>query len=248
MKNFRNLECMIIFSAAIFLCAGCVSAAEKAGRVLDGSAFQEKRIARYRAEKKKGSEINIEIEIIKNRGGEQSVIIILKDFPMMKIRGSMPDENAEFNLITLEYLAGSEHGWNEYTLDLSGTGSLLFNDDAFFFINEDIEPLQISSGRIRRYNTFLTGSYALSALCSRRERILLIVEWMNSIEDAPSGQTIKEFRKYWKPLLFQNEQILVQNPSLLRDWEEALSWIYLEYEFENIKETLSRQIILKRKK
>jgi len=71
---------------------------------------------------------------------------------------------------------------------------------------------------------------------------------MNTIEDAPNGQTIKEFRKYWKPLLFQKEQILIQNPSLLRDWEEALSWIYMEYELENIIEILSNQIILQRKR
>jgi len=248
MKNISKLKCMIILATVLFICAGCVSLAEKAGRVLDGSAFKEKRIARYRAEKKKGSAINAEIKIVQNKAGEQSVIITLNDFPMIKIRGSMPDENAEFDLTSLEYLAGSEHGWNEYTLDLSGTGTLIFDDGAFLSINRDFEPLQISSGRIRRFNTFITGSEALSALRNRRERILSIVEWMNTIKDAPSGQTIKEFKKYWKPLLFQKEQIPIQNSSLLRDWEEALPWIFIEYEMENIKEILSNQIILQRKR
>jgi hypothetical protein len=33
--------------------------------------------------------------------------------------------------------------------------------------------------------------------------------------------------------------------TMLRDWEETLSWIYLEYEWENIMEMLSREINLK---
>ena len=146
--------------------------------------------------------------------------------------------------------------------------------------------MQISSGRIRRFNTFITSGDALSALRNRNERILSIVEWMNTIKDAPNGQTIKDFKKYWKLLLFPEivcnkqrtvdwfqendrfalvediywntgytervfpeELIPIRNSGmLLRDWEEALSWIYMEYELENIIEILSNQIILQRKR
>jgi hypothetical protein len=31
---------------------------------------------------------------------------------------------------------------------------------------------------------------------------------------------------------------------MLRDWEETLSWIYLSYEWEKIKDILSRKIVL----
>jgi len=275
---------MITFAIALVLCAGCVSVAEKAGRILDGSAFREKRIARYRAEKKKGSAVNIEITIVQNKTGGQSVIIILNEFPMMKIRSSMPDDNGKMYLTSLEYLAGSEHGWNEYTLDLSGEGTLLLGDKAVFSI-EDIEPVQISAGRIRRFNTFIIGADALSALRNRRERIFSIVEWMTSTEDAPYGQTIKNFEKYWNPLLFPEIVCKKKRPAdwfqesdrfafvediywntsytervfpeelkpirdsgtLLRDWEEALSWIYMEYEWENIKKILSDQITLQKR-
>jgi hypothetical protein len=35
--------------------------------------------------------------------------------------------------------------------------------------------------------------------------------------------------------------------TMLRDWEEALDWIYLEYEWENIMELLSKEIVFTRK-
>jgi len=105
---------------------------------------------------------------------------------------------------------------------------------------------------------------------------------MSSTDNAPKGQKIDDFEKYWKPVLFpemvskrkrpagwlqegdvflRSEDIRwntgytervfseelrpVRNSgTLLRDWEEALSWIYLEYEWESIKERLSRLNIL----
>jgi len=49
--------------------------------------------------------------------------------------------------------------------------------------------------------------------------------------------------------VFPEELIPIRNSGmLLRDWEEALSWIYMEYELENIIEILSNQIILQRKR
>ena len=47
--------------------------------------------------------------------------------------------------------------------------------------------------------------------------------------------------------VFPQELIEVRNSgTLFRDWEEALGWIYMEYEWENIMELLSEQIILLR--
>jgi len=47
--------------------------------------------------------------------------------------------------------------------------------------------------------------------------------------------------------VFPEELWNVRNSgTLLRDWEEALSWIYLEYKWDNIKEILSREITLKK--
>jgi hypothetical protein len=205
---------------------------------------------------------------------------------MMKLRGTSPNENGEFFLTSLEYLGGNVHGWNEYTMDMSGEGELLLAETAVLFIDREIEPVQISAGRIHRYDTRIVGGDALASLRNRRERIVSTVEWMASMEDAPGGQSIGNFEKYWKPLLFPEmvskktrpdgwsqegdlflsaediswnvsytervcpeELRQIRNSgTLLRDWEEALSWIYLEYEWENIKEMLSRRITLQQKK
>jgi hypothetical protein len=144
--------------------------------------------------------------------------------------------------------------------------------------------VQISSGRIRRYDTLITGGDALTNLRNRRERITAVVEWMASLNNLQE-QSLDEFDRYRKPLLFpemtakkqrpkdwrQEDDVLVRaegilwntsytervfpeelwnvrnSGTMLRDWEEALEWIYFEYEWEKIKELLSHQIILQNK-
>jgi len=279
MKSTRDFKILTACAAALFLCAGCVSVMEKAGRVLDGSAFTEKKIVRYRG-------ADMEITLVQNKAAERSVIISLDDYPMMKLRGSEPDENGVFFLTSLEYLSGNVHGWNEYTLDMSAEGALLMDDTASFSIQGEIEPVQISAGRIQRYDTRLVGSEALTGLRNRRERIAAVTSWMATIDGAPKGLSIDGFEKHWKPFLFPEmvskkkrpldwqiegdvftrgedirwnsgytervfpeELIPVRNSgTLLRDWEEALSWIYLDYEWKSVEEALSRQTILQKVK
>ncbi|MDR0301776.1 MAG: hypothetical protein LBI04_05610 [Treponema sp.] len=254
---------------------------EKAGRTLDGSASAEKKVTVYRASKKNGADEDIEVTVIKNKAGVQSVLISLNNFPMMRLCGSMPDENGEFFLTSLDYLSGSVHGWNEYSMKILGGGALSLGETCVLEINNEIENIQISSGRIHRYDTRINGAEALTSLRNRNERISATAEWMLSL-DAPKGQTIEEFEIFWKPILlpetvsknqrpygwlqegdefvkaedirwntgytertFSEELYPVRNSgTMLRDWEESLSWIYLNYEWENIKEILSHQIIL----
>jgi hypothetical protein len=267
---------------ALIFC-GCTSLIDKAGRAADGSAFSEKKTARYRAVKKEGAAADIEITEVQDKAGQRSVIIQLNDYPMMKLRGSYPDEKGEFYLTALEYLGGSAHGWNEYTMDMAGTGSLTLGETAVLTIDDEIEQVQISGGRIQRFDTRIVGSEALTNLRNRRERVAATVEWMASL-NGPKGQSLENFDQYYKPLLFpemakrkhrpkgwlQEGDVRVKaedirwntgytdrvfpeelknvrnSGTLFRDWEDALSWIYLEYEWENIKELLSRQIILQR--
>jgi hypothetical protein len=268
----------------IILFAGCVSVAEKTGRVLDGSAKKKKRTALYRAEKKEGSAADIDIMLVQNKTGENSIIIVLHAFPMMKLRGSYPDENGEFYLTSLEYLSGNVNGWNEYTLDLSGKGVLSLGNNAVLSINEEIEPLQISAGRIRRHDTRIAGTDALTSLNNRRERILALAEWLNTPENNTPQPSLKDFETYWKPVLFpeivsKNKQPALwrqegdqwieaedirwntsytervfsdelkpirNSGTLLRDWEEALAWIYIECEWSQITELLSQEISLRK--
>ena len=299
MKSCQLLK--FALCAPLLLFSGCLSVIEKTGQFIDGSMFAEKRVALYRTFKNDVNQAEMEISVVEKKGGAakadtdiengassaQSIIITISKFPMIKFRGSYPDETGSFYLTSLEYLAGSTHGWNEFTLDLLGTGSLFLEKSAYytstFQITEEIEPVQITAGRIQRYDTRLTGAEALAGLRNRRERVAALVEWMNAL-DAPKGQSIDDFEDHWKPILFPEMVSKKKRPAdwqregdifiraedirwntsytervfsevlwpvrnsgtLLRDWEEALSWIYLEYEWENITELLSRQTVFKK--
>jgi len=269
---------LILAFSVLILYSSCLSVMEKAGRFADGSS--EKTIARYADTGK-----TMEVTRVKNKGGQQSILINLSQYPYMKIRASLPDSDNEINLISLEYLSGCANGWNEYTLDIAGSGTLVLNDPASISIKSDIEPVQISCGRIQRHDTRITGGEALTNLRNRRERILSLAEWMSSRADAPKDLYIEAFEKYWKPVLFPevtskklrpvnwaqegdvyvtaddikwntsyterefDEQLaLVRNSgTLLRDWEDALSWIYMEYNWEKIKSQLSGETNLNKR-
>lgn len=278
----------VFFAVAVSVaCAGCVSLVEKTGQALDGTAFAEKNTAVYRAAKKEGAAADMEIRAVRNKAGEHSVIITLGEFPVMKLRGSMPDPAGGFYLTSLDYLGGSVSGWNEYRLEISGSGKLILGEStASLSIAELIEAVQISGGKIHRYDTRITGSDALANLRNRRDRILALVEWMQEREDVPAEPDRKTFEQYWKPVLFPEmvskkkrpagweqegdlrvkaedihwntgytgrlfpEQLsAVRNSgTLLRDWEEALEWIYLEHEWERIAALLSGEIALHKTK
>ncbi|MDR0322002.1 MAG: hypothetical protein LBI28_10900 [Treponema sp.] len=281
MKNIRFLYYLTLFILTLLL-YGCVSMMEGTGRFLDGSALAEKTISIYRASKKDGVSANIQVSIVENKNAQRSLVINVNDFPMMKLRGTLPDDDGIFLFTSLDYLAGSLQGWNEYSLEVFGTGRFSLPetpaDSAKLEIVEEIEFVQITAARIHRYDTRITGNDALTALRNRHERILALTRWMIS-QDAPRGQTIKEFEKYWKPIffpemvtgrsrpsnwrlpgdqfqtadsirwntsyterVFSEELVPVRDSAtLLRDWEEALSWIYLEYEWEDIIEMFLRQ-------
>jgi hypothetical protein len=269
-------------SLCVMLLCGCVSLMEKTGQVLDGSAFAEKTVFVYRTPKRaaRNSGETIEVRETRSKDGEWSLCVILKKFPMMQLRGSAPDAKGNFQLTSLDYLGSSIAGWNEYSLEILGAGTLMPEEDAISFtIPESPEAIQISRGRIHRYDTRLTGEEALTSLRNRRERILSLTEWMGSQENAPRGLDLKSFEKYWKPILlpemtgggkrpagwkqkgdqwvmaedirwntgytgrvFPEELWAVRNSgTLLRDWEEASGWIYLEYEWERIAELLARE-------
>jgi len=194
----RSPQSLFPILLAAFLCIGCTTLVEKTGQVLDGSAFVEKKVAVYQSPL-------LQIQEMRNKAGEHSLLITMRKFPTMKIRGSAPNTQGEFTITSLDYLGGSPHGWNEYRLDLSGTGNLVLGETtATLSIPDEIETVEISSGRIRRYDTRITGTEALTSLRNRRERISAIAEWLNS-PDNPSAKVCgnqKQFDKYWKPILF----------------------------------------------
>jgi hypothetical protein len=267
--------------ALALLCAGCAFMVEKAGRALDGSAFAEKKTAEYRSPA-------LTVRQMSGRDGEDSLVITVGGFPAITIRGGAPGENGEFTIIALDYLGSSRHGWNEYRLDLAGTGSFTPGETATLSIVDEIETVGISAGRIRRYDTRLTGAEALTGLRNRRERLLALAEWMNSPENPAAavcaGQ--KEFERHWKPVLFPEMTATRKRPALwqqegdrwvkaedirwnagytervfpealrpirdsgtmLRDWEEALEWLYIECEWDRIMAVLRGETFLQKQK
>jgi hypothetical protein len=300
-------------------CGSCVSLVERTGRFLDGSSRAEKNIAVYRTTQKDGTGIGV--TELRNKAGDRSVLITLEQFPAIKIRGSSPDEQGEFHLSSLDYLGGSTHGWNEYRLGLSGSGHLVLGETtATLSIPDEIITVDISSGRIRRFDTRITGNEALTSLGNRRERILALTEWMNavpesenftteygypadSLEDTeeeeknilelpgrhqkkPGDLSRDDFEKYWKAVLFPEMVSKKKRPegwkqdgdswaraedirwnlsytervfpeelrnirnsgTMLRDWEEAFEWIYVEYAWSHITEILSQETVLERRK
>jgi len=278
-KNFLYNILLLIFAPLFLLCECAL--VEGAGRFLDGSALKEKKTAVYKTAEKDGSSADMQLIFTKNKNDETAIIISITKYPMFKFRTAIPGEDGSFHLSSLEYLGGSTHGWNEFTLELIGEGKFDPQESALSI--SDLETVQITNGRIQRYDTRLTGNDALTALRNRRERILSITNWMSS-QESPSFAGINEFAAYWEPVLFpemvsakkrpenwlqegdeiqktedvkwnldytkrvfSEELWLVRNSgTMLRDWEEALSWIYMEYEWENVLEILSDKIIFKK--
>ena len=275
-------KCGFFVIISALFCFSCVGLMEKTGRFLDGSAFAEKTKNVYRAEIGVGSEKSVlEVLIVENKDKEQSLVITLSSFPMIKLRGTMPNQNNDFLLTSLDYLSGSTHGWNEYSMQTLGNGNLILGENATLEYINEIEQIQISNGRIHRYDTRITGDNALTALRNRHERVSALAEWMQTLEN-PQFKTIKDFENHWKPVLFPEivsrnkrpaawradgdvftraddinwnsgytertlpEELwpLRNTGTLLRDWEEALSQIYFEYEWEKIIGIFSKQIIL----
>jgi hypothetical protein len=303
LKNFGKLTFFVLTGVFLPLLWGCATLVEKTGRFLDGSTRAEKRIAVYRTGGKGGNGMGI--TEVRNKAGTYSVIITMEQFPAIQIRGSAPDENGVFHLTSMDYLGGSTHGWNEYRLDLVAEGRLVLNETtATLSIPDEIITVEIESGRIRRFDTRITGGEALTSLNNRRERIRALSEWMNapseevtlSEEGEPPDEEASEtvtpylsrddFESLWKPVLFPELVSKKKRPqgwrqegdkrvnaedirwntgytervfpeelrnirnsgTMLRDWEEAFEWIYVEYSWNYITELLSQETVLSRTK
>jgi hypothetical protein len=259
---------------------------EKSGQALDGSAFAEKTVAVYRTAK--NAVPAMEIREVENKAGERSVIIMPGNYPAIKLRGSYPDENGEFHLTSLDYLGGNTSGWNEYRLEISGTGNMTPGVTSLSFsIYPEIETFQISSGKIRRFDTRITGPEALASLNNRYERIIAVTEWMKGYDNTmPEAADRKAFENYWEPVLFPElvskrkrpadwqregdqwnraedirwnisytERVFPEllreirnSGTMLRDWEEAVEWLFVEYEWDRITEMFSQETVLNKVK
>jgi len=269
--------CVSIFPVILsLLLAACTSLVQKSGDVLEGQAFAEKTVAAYRTI---DNDPKIELKEIKSKDGEETIEITNSAWPSLALRGTRGAED-NFHLTEARFLSSHVNGWNEFTLDLLGSG--FYSSHGILYIEKDLERVQISSGKIRLKGNRITGASALVPLRNRRERILVLTEWMKEWQNKTgnsisfSGQ--KEFENYWKPRLFPELVLAKKRPTeyssilnaekqntewrradgikwnlnyteyllpkelrelrnsgaLLRDWEEAQPWIFMEYSWDMI--------------
>ena len=199
----RGKPAPVLFLLAwALLNGGCVSLAEAGGRILDGSAFAEKTLAVYREEPERGTRV----DRLRDRAGQEFIVIRVDSVPNLRIRGSLPDGECDFFVTSLEFLSPNLNGWNEFTLELSGSGSFSEGRSTggvhTLQLGTPLETLDISEGTIRRGSARLSGEQALTALRNRRERIAVLARWMQEQPGLPGFPDQAAFEAHWKPLLF----------------------------------------------
>jgi hypothetical protein len=293
-KKIHAVKKLLLFPLFVFpalLLSTCITAAEKAGQIIDGRFFEEKTLRRwegsFRMEAIGGAGGIIEVLEKQDREGALFLILRLENFPWMEIRCSVPAEDGSFYPVRFHYLGGSGSGWNEYELELSGAAHFTSSPPSLRFLSPP-EAVQISGGKIRLRDSTFTGTEALTRLRNRRERIAALAEWMRGYSQNRMFRTEEYFSAYWQPILLpetvskkkrpanwekegaewiRGEGInwnktytasllqTVENPrnseletlrnsgAILRDWEEAVQWIYTEYAWGKIGEDLSREEI-----
>jgi hypothetical protein len=194
----------LFFLSWVLLGGGCASLAETGGRVLDGSAFAEKTLAVYREAPKRGTRV----DFLRDKAGREFIAIRLDPMPNLRIKATVPDGEGNFFVNSLDFLSPNLNGWNEFALDLSGSGSFVEDPStggaqkAALQLRFPLETLDISGGKLRRGSARLTGDQALTALRNRRERIMVLAQWMKEQPGLPGFSGSAEFEAYWKPRLF----------------------------------------------
>jgi hypothetical protein len=209
-EGSRAAAGFVIMFAVLPLLAGCTGLMERAGQLLDGSAFAEKTLSVYRSLPQTLSaqgdtaslDRGVELRRVRSRDNEEFLIIKPKAFPNISLRCSAPAFDGGFSFLTCEYLEAGPAGWNEFSLELSGGGRLWGQGNLVFMqLRPTFEPVQITEGKIRYGSKRAGGAEALAGLRNRRERIAALTEWMRAYPDAPVFSSQKEFSGFWEPLL-----------------------------------------------
>ncbi|MDR2419501.1 MAG: hypothetical protein LBD79_10695 [Treponema sp.] len=274
MKNFVVALASLVLA---LLCMACVSLVEQGARVVDGSLFAEMTLAVYQG-------AGIEMRLTMTRDGTEYLLMNLDAFPFITLR-AIPDESGQLQLVAFQFLSSNLNGWNEFTLDLVGSGVVTIKESEAWLRIDTLIPVEISAGGILHNGVRLSGVTALSNLRNRAERIRALVAWMRGIT-APAFRTQSAFEAYWKRLLLPELTPAAERPviwtrqnavwihaedvawnatytatmfpeplwtlrdsgALLRDWEEAVTWIYFVYQETYVAEVFSKDYLLSRTK
>ncbi|MDR2050004.1 MAG: hypothetical protein LBP69_11175 [Treponema sp.] len=282
-----------------YMVSGCMSLTESAGRIADGSKFAEKTLESCRGEN------GTNLSRVRFRDESTALKLMFDSRPNLAFYLVPAGETGRYVLASYTFLASTVKGWNEFTVDLSGSGDLedAGNDSEgkkrYRLVIENIEEIGVSSGRVRSGDNRLGGGEALGILRNRKARIEALTGWMKDSAAMPgsaaafttaaftaaaaagtlSFQTEKEFDAYWKPILlpemapkrkrpanydggqaewikaedvkwnaaysagFPEDIAMLRNSgALLRDWEEALPWIYLSFQWDDIINSITGEL------
>jgi hypothetical protein len=282
----ENLFLIAILILAI-LCSSCTTLMRKTGQLIDGTLLESKKLAEYRVSKKGGLVVtHMQRKENSDTSGNEFLVITPDTMPNISFKASMPDANGQMYLTSYTFLCSSVFGWNEFTMDISASGTFSSSgNNASLQINLPIEVINISSGKIRYNNTRLIDDSAMRTLNNRYERILALVEWMKTQQNVPSFKDEKTFQTYWAPIILPEIVSAKKRPSswskndkewnyaddinwnvsytqkifpedlhtyrnsggLLRDFEEAIGWILLEYNWNDLCNQLNNTIQLTKK-
>jgi hypothetical protein len=190
----------MVFFPALFL-SGCLSLTEGAGRLLEGKFSYT--VRHYRSPRTVPRGKGYQVLERAGKAG-RGLDILIEALPFITIRASMPEQNGDIYLKSLDYLGGNSSGWVEFSMVLSGRGTFISRDGGVstLRLKPPTDAALISGGKIRRAGTLLSGEDALRALNNRYERIRALTEWMRQGEAPPQAAgSLENFESYWKPLL-----------------------------------------------
>ncbi|GHU41133.1 hypothetical protein FACS1894190_08850 [Spirochaetia bacterium] len=284
-KSLCALVVKILLLSILLSCKTITNVVEAGGNVLNGSVFKKTKL-----ELKRTPDKELEVRKILTTDGKTGLEIKFKQLPFVTFYGTDSDSAGRFNLTQMRYLAGNPGGWNEYYVQINGTGYYCPEGEESFVLDDIGGKSKISEGSIRRQDSRFYGNEAKDLLRSRALRITAVTDWMKEqeIQTDKKITTQKEFEKYWQPLLFpetvsskkqselyknNKEKFKITNilsdeykwnqtytglyfpdelkevrnsGTLYRDWEEAVSWFYMEYQWETITKNISEKFYFRR--
>ena len=223
-KRISGQLCFLLPVFLVLFPGGCLSLVEGAGQVLDGAAFEEETLARYRTEPG-GPFPAAEIREVRHRETGPALAVTLEDFPALELR-LVPSEDGGFHYRSLRYLGGSISGWNEFTMDLSGAAVFTVNGEWAYFGGPVPVTALVSAGKIRRGDRRITGDEALTGLRNRHERIMALTGWMREQAPGRNFADRKGFVNYWKPILLPEKVSRKKRPPGWR--KEDARWVRAE--------------------
>jgi hypothetical protein len=202
MKALSYIFLVCVFALSASSCVSIAGLLDKGGRIVDGTAFDEKKAKTYRS-----SDKNLTFRLFSTKKGEKQSVFTLKSLPSLKFYGTAPDENGVFSISRVHFIFTSFDGWMEGDVDVSGTGNFVENipSTAVFSVKAPITFGEITHGGIKNRDKRIYGELALTELRGRRERIEAAVSWMKIQPEHLSADILrpqKDFENHWQPILF----------------------------------------------